>query len=57
MEVKEIIKKKKELESQIAELVNNFHKETDIPIEGIEVLYNCFYRKYFTEVKLENPFD
>lgn len=57
MEVKEIIKKKKELESQIAELVNNFHKETDVPIEGIEVLYNYFYRKYFTEVKLENPFD
>ena len=57
MEVKEIIKKKKELESQIAELVNNFHKETDVPIEGIEVMYNYFYRKYFIKVKLKNPFD
>lgn len=57
MEVKEIIKKKKELEPQIADLVNNFHKETDVPIEGIEVMYNCFYRKRFIEVKLENPFD
>ena len=55
MEVKEIIKKK-ELEYQIAELVNNFRKETDVPIEGIEVMYNCFYRKYFIKVKLKNPF-
>ena len=57
MEVKEIIKKKKELESQIQGLVNNFYKETDVPIGGIEVMYNFFCRKYFTEVKLKNPFD
>lgn len=57
MTIDEIIKKRTELNSQIQELVNNFHKETGISIEGIEVMYNCFYRKYFTEVKLENPFD
>ena len=37
MEVKEIIEKKKELESQIQGLVNNFYKETDVPIEEIKV--------------------
>lgn len=57
MTIDEIIKKREELNSQIQELVNNFHKETGISIEGIGVMYNCFYRKYFTEVNLENPFE
>ena len=65
MEVKEIIKKREELNSQIQELVNNFHKETDIPVERIDVSYTCSYlevgkeynRKYSIEVKLENPFE
>ena len=64
MEVKEIIKKK-ELESQIAELVNNFRKETDVPIEEIKVEYIGYYtpaceeyaRKYIIKAKLKNPFD
>ena len=65
MEVKEIIEKKKELESQIQGLVNNFYKETDVPIKGIEVVYHCSYtiareeyaRKYIIKAKLKNPFD
>ena len=65
MTIDEIIKKRAELNFQIQELVNNFYKETDIPIEGIEVSYNCSYtiagkeygRKYFIKVKLENPFN
>ena len=65
MEVKEIIEKKKELESQIQELVNNFYKETDVPIEQIKVDYIGHYttahkeytKKYIIKVKLENPFD
>lgn len=65
MEVKEIIKKKKELESQIQGLVNNFYKETDVPIEEIKVEYIGYYtptreeyaRKYIIKVKLKNPFD
>lgn len=65
MEVKEIIKKREELNSQIQELVNNFHKETDIPVDRIDVSYTCSYlegskefnRKYSIEVKLENPFE
>ena len=64
MEVKEIIKKK-ELEYQIAELVNNFRKETDVPIEQIKVDYIGHYttahkeyaKKYIIKVKLENPFN
>ena len=65
MTIDEIIKKREELNSQIQELVNNFYKETDVPIEGIEVLCNCFciaargeyVRKCITKVKLKNPFD
>ena len=65
MTIDEIIKKRVELNSQIQELVNNFYKETDTPIEGIDVSYNCSYttackeygRKYFIKVKLENPFN
>lgn len=65
MEVKEIIKKREELNSQIQKLVNNFYKETDVPIEQIKVDYIGHYtpareeyaRKYITKVKLKNPFD
>ena len=65
MEVKEIIEKKKELESQIQGLVNNFYKDTDVPIEQIKVDYIGHYttahkeyaKKYIIKVKLENPFD
>ena len=65
MEVKEIIEKKKELESQIQGLVNNFYKETDVPIEEIKVKYIGYYtpareeyaRKYIIKAKLKNPFD
>lgn len=65
MDVNEIIKKRKELDCQIQELVNNFCKETDVPIEQIEVKYIGYYtpareeyaRKYIIKVKLKNPFD
>ena len=65
MEVKEIIKKREELNSQIQELVNNFYKETDVPIEEIKVEYIGYYtpareeyaRKYIIKAKLKNPFD
>ena len=65
MEVKEIIEKKRELESQIQGLVNNFYKETDVPIEEIKVEYIGYYtpaseeyaRKYIIKAKLKNPFD
>ena len=65
MEVKEIIKKREELNSQIQELVNNFYKETDVPIEQIKVDYIGHYttahkeyaKKYIIKVKLENPFN
>lgn len=65
MTIDEIIKKRTELNFQIQELVNNFYKETDTPIEGIDVAYNCSYttareeyaRKYIIKAKLKNPFD
>ena len=65
MTIDEIIKKKKELNCQIQELVNNFYKETDVPIEEIKVEYIGYYtpareeyaRKYIIKVKLKNPFD
>lgn len=65
MTIDEIIKKRTELNFQIQELANNFYKETDIPIERIEVIYHCFYtpareeyaRKYIIKAKLKNPFD
>ena len=65
MTIDEIIKKKKELNCQIQELVNNFYKETDVPIEEIKVDYIGHYtptreeyaRKYIIKVKLKNPFD
>lgn len=65
MEVNEIIKKRNELNSQIQELVNNFYKETDVPIEEIKVEYIGYYtpareeyaRKYIIKAKLKNPFD
>ena len=65
MDVNEIIKKRKELDCQIQELVNNFYKETDVPIEQIKVDYIGYYttaheeyaKKYIIKVKLKNPFD
>ena len=65
MTIDEIIKKRVELNSQIQELVNNFYKETDVPIEEIKVEYIGYYtpareeyaRKYIIKVKLKNPFD
>lgn len=65
MTIDEIIKKRAELNSQIQELVNNFYKETDVPIEEIKVEYIGYYtpareeyaRKYIIKAKLKNPFD
>ena len=65
MEVKEIIEKKRELEYQIQGLVNDFYKETDVPIEEVKVEYIGYYpppreeyaRKYIIKAKLKNPFD
>lgn len=65
MDVNEIIKKRNELNSQIQELVNNFYKETDVPIEEIKVEYIGYYtparkeyaRKYIIKAKLKNPFN
>ena len=65
MEIKEIIKKKKELSSKITELVNRFCNETEVSVEHIRVTrVNMRYEsgmtyegKHCIEIDLANPFD
>ena len=65
MEVKEIIKKKKELSSKITELVNRFCNETEVSVENIRVTrvdvryetgMTCA-NKHCIEIDLANPFE
>ena len=65
MEIKEIIKKKKELSSKITELVNRFCNETEISVEHIRVTrVDVHYEsgmtykgKHCIEIDLANPFE
>ena len=65
MEVKEIIKKKKELSFKITELVNRFCNETEVSVENIRVTrVDVRYEtgmtcasKHCIEIDLANPFE
>lgn len=65
MDVNEIIKKKKELELKITELVNRFCNETEVSVEHIrvnrvnvrDITGMTYENKHLIEIGLANPFE